>query len=184
MINNAMIPSQESHANPIIASLFIEALRKGQPLWFRVGSGSMLPLLKVDAQVYIEPATARELRVGEIAAFETPEGLVIHRIVHMHEDEGVLRLLQMPDVVVRPTWIDEQAIVGRVVTIRSGHRQMNLKHGHIAQMYGMVTAFLRYRLYMTENRLLHTCLRICSRLALLSGCWCIERSSIPCVELA
>lgn len=179
-----MTPSQESQTEPIIASLFIEALHKGQPLWFRVGSGSMLPLLKVDTQVYIEPVMAREIRVGEIAAFETPKGLVIHRIVHRQVDEGVLRLLQMPDTVVHPTWVNEQAVVGRVVAIRSGNRQMDLKHGRIAQMYGRVTAFLRYRLYMTENRLLHTFLRICSRLALLSGCWCIERCSTPPVELA
>jgi hypothetical protein len=109
---------------------------------------------------------------------------VIHRVVHTQVDEGGLRLLQMPDVVVRPTWINEQVVLGRVVAIRSGNRQMDLKHQQIAQRYARVTAFLRYRLYMTENGLLKTFLRACSRLALLSGCWCIERCSTPLVELS
>lgn len=177
---------RDSHAQSTIADLFIEALRQGQSLWFRVGSGSMLPLLKVDAQVYIEPAPGRAIRVGEIAAFETPQGLMIHRIVRIEHtkriqptrqpqgDGSSVRLLQMPDVIVRPTWLDEHAVRGRVVAIRGGNRHINLKHP-IAQKYGRVTAYMRYRLYMTENRLLKTVLRACSRLALNTGCWCIER---------
>lgn len=181
---------QESRSQSVIADLFIEALRQGQSFWFRVGSGSMLPLLKVGSEVYIEPAPASEIRLGEIAAFETAQGLMIHRIVSItgvvpvqpdrtagekaQGDNSPIRLLQMPDVVVRPSWIDEQAVVGRVVAFRDGNRHINLKHP-VARKYGSVTAYVRYRLYMTENRLLKIVWRACSRLALTTGCRCIER---------
>ncbi|MFL5691813.1 MAG: S24/S26 family peptidase, partial [Ktedonobacteraceae bacterium] len=65
----------------LIASLFIQALREGQSLWFRVASNSMFPLLRKGDEVFIQPVQACEIRLGEIAAFETSSGLVIHRII-------------------------------------------------------------------------------------------------------
>src|SRR5579863_3176992 len=76
-----------------LASLYIEALRQKQPLWFRVASNSMLPLLRKDDSVYIEPAQAEDIRIGDIAAFETSSGLVIHRIVAIEQTQETIRLL-------------------------------------------------------------------------------------------
>jgi len=101
-----------------LASLYIEALRQKQPLWFRVASNSMLPLLRKGDSVYIEPAQAEDIRIGDIAAFETSSGLVIHRIVAIEQTHETIRLLQMSDVEVLPAWVKEEAIVGRVITVR------------------------------------------------------------------
>lgn len=71
----------------IITSLYIVALRAGHPYSFCVVSKSMIPTLSIGDHVYIEPAKANEIRVGEIVAFGTPHGLVIHRIVRTQQTE-------------------------------------------------------------------------------------------------
>lgn len=195
-----MMPQQERPQAAVVAALFIQAVREGQSLWFRVASKSMLPLMHVDDSIYIIPAKASEIRIGEIAAFETPGGLTIHRIVRIDiagektsqttsvEQTGeTLRLLQMSDVELLPRWIEETAVVGKVVSIRRQRqqgrlerkqesrqkRQVNLRHP-IAQWCGTVTARVRYKLYMSgENRLLKLLLRVCSRLSIQIGNECI-----------
>ncbi|MEO8972408.1 MAG: S24/S26 family peptidase [Ktedonobacteraceae bacterium] len=159
-----------------IASLYIEALRQNQPLWFRVASNSMHPLCYKDDSVYIEPAQAQDIGIGEIAAFETPHGLVIHRIVAIEQISDTIRLLQMSDVEVMPNWVQEQAVVGRVVTVRCQSYQLNLQQP-IAKWSGRVTAAIRYRLYNCGNNVLMSMvLRIASRLAIHLGYWCIRCS--------
>lgn len=157
-----------------IASLYVEALRQKQPLWFRVASNSMHPLFYKDDTVYIEPAQAHDIRIGEIAAFETSHGLVIHRIVAIEQKSTTIRLLQMSDVEVMPSWVQEQTVVGRVVSVRCQGYQMNLRHP-LAKWWGKVTAAIRHQLYNYENTmLLSIVLRIASRLAIHLGYWCIR----------
>ena len=157
-----------------IASLYIDALRHNQSLWFRVASNSMLPLLRKDDEVFIEPALAQTIVPGDIAAFETAQGLVIHRIVAIERIQQTSRLLQMSDVEVSPTWVQPQAIVGRVVMVRRGKRQLNLRHP-LARWASRVTAAARYRLYIyTKNTPLRLALRIASRLAIHLGDRCIR----------
>src|SRR5713226_6374862 len=132
------IPQKSVRQASMIAPLYIEALRNGQSLWFRVVSNSMVPTLRVDDSVYIESTKANEIRVGEIAAFETSKGLVIHRIVRIQQSETIVRLLQMADVDLHPSWIEEQAVVGRVILVRRHGRQINLQHS-IAQKCGKIT---------------------------------------------
>ena len=158
----------------IIASLFIEAVRQGQSLWFRVASNSMLPLIRVDDTVYIQPTSANEIDVGEIAAFETSTGLMIHRIVYSQQTQGSVRLLQMSDVELLPGWVKQQAVIGKVVSIRRQGIQVNLHHP-IAKWCGRVTARIRYRLYLcNKNSCFRIVLRVCSRLAIHLGYWCIR----------
>lgn len=163
-----------------ITPLFIEAVRQGQACWFRVASQSMLPLLRLDDQVYIQPVTASQIDIGEIAAFETSAGLVIHRIVHTQQTARTLRLLQMADAELLPSWVKEKAIVGRVVRIRRPAQgedvfhETNLRHP-IAKWWGMVTAHLRYRLYLcSRNNPLRLVLRGCSRFCIHVGSWYIR----------
>ncbi len=163
-----------------LASLYVDALRQGQSLWFRVASGSMSPTLRVGDEVRIEPATAGKIRIGDIAAFETTHGLVIHRIVQRQESGTGVRLLEMSDVHLYPGWVEEKTIVGRVTLARRDTRQVNLQHP-IARMCGAVTAQLRYRLYClyTLNRfkVLRVFLHRSSRLVAFIGYWCIRSCS-------
>jgi signal peptidase I len=163
-------PQKNTDSSEILASLYREALRGGTPLWFRIVSGSMYPLFHINDDVFIEPAQARTILPGDIAAFETPEGLVVHRILYTQESKGHIRLLQMADAVLRASWIEEQAVVGRVVTSRRGTIQVNLQHP-IAKWWGRAITRIRYRLYLwnTSNpfRLL---LRAYARVMLIVGC--------------
>lgn len=144
----------------IITSLYIEALRAGQPFSFRVVSNSMVPTLRIGDSVYIEPVKAKEIWIGDIAAFETPGGLVIHRIVRTQQTGTSIRLLQMADVDLHASWVEEHAIIGRVTSARHQNREIHLQHP-IAQRCGKITARLRYQLYLWK---VYTPLRVLSRL--------------------
>ncbi len=157
-----------------IASLYIEALRQKHSLWFHVASNSMHPLFYKDDNVFIESAQGQDISIGDIAAFETSHGLVIHRIIAIEQDKDSIRLLQMSDVEVRPSWVQEQAVVGRVVTVRYKGYEINLQHP-LARWCGKVTAHIRYRLYKYGNTMpLSIVLRIASKLAIHLGYWCIR----------
>lgn len=143
----------------LITSLYIEALRAGQPFSFRVVSNSMVPTLRIGDSVYIEPAKAKEIHIGDIAAFETPSGLVIHRIVSTQLSQTTIRLMQMADVDLHPGWVEEHAIIGRVTSARRHNRDIDLRHP-IAQRCGKITARLRYQLYLRKA---YTPLRVISR---------------------
>src|SRR5205085_1078405 len=127
-----------------IASLYIEAVRQGQSLWFRVASGSMHPTLRIGEQVRIEPARAAQLRVGEIAAFETARGLTIHRVVQRQDDGASTQLIEMSDVQLRTSLVEERAVVGRVVAIRRNKQHIDLQRP-VAKRCGAVTAAVRLR---------------------------------------
>lgn len=151
------------HAD-ILLSLSIEALRQGQAMRFRVASGSMRPLLQVNDSVLIEPAST--VTVGEIAAFETSTGLVIHRIVHTAQSQEGRRLLQMGDGEIRPEWIETESIVGRVTTVYKGEQAFSLTTP-LARWYGSLIAFLRYQVYLHRTNIpFSTILRLFSRLLL------------------
>ena len=171
------MPAKSTVNASIIASLYIEALRAGQSLSFRVVSKSMEPTLRMGDSVYIEPAQAQDIRIGDIAAFETPGGVVIHRIVRTEHTGDSIRLLQMADVDLHASWVEAHAIVGRVVSVRRRHRQFHLQHP-IAQRCGTITARLRYPFYLWRGYPpLRVLVRLCSRWVVRSGyvwirCWC------------
>jgi len=166
----------------VIASLFIQAVRQGQSLWFRVASNSMYPLLRRNDTVFIQPISGKDIRVGDIGAFAASDSLIIHRIVHIQQTAGSLRLLQMSDVELLPSWVNDEAVVGKVVMVRREQRQSDLQHP-IAQWGGKVTARIRHRLYLYDkNSPIRLALRACSRLALTFGYWCIRcfcTSAVP-----
>lgn len=182
-----MSQSNITPSSPIISSLFIQALRERQSLWFRVASNSMYPLLQVEDSVYIHHATADDISPGEIAAFETSAGLIIHRIVYSQQTETSIRLLQMSDAELLPSWVTEQAIVGKVITLRRSGKEVDLQ-SPVANWYGKFVASIRYRIYLsnkkTTKRLL---LRVCSRVLLKVGNWYFQRfcsSPVSTVEVS
>src|SRR5947209_9875178 len=85
----------------------------------------------------------------------------------------------MGDAEMRGHWIDEQAVMGRVVMIRRATQQIDLRHP-IAQKCGKGIAFLRYRLYSINisSRFPVICMsaRKCARLISYIGYWCIRAS--------
>ncbi len=174
--NSVPISQGGALENGVIADMYREAVRKGQALWFQVASGSMHPMLRVGEQVYIQPATADQLHVGEIAAFEIGAELIIHRIVRRHLESGGIQLTEMSDVHLRPGRVESAAVIGRVVAIRQGSRYIDLQHP-IAQKCGRVTARARYRFHTMrfKNKLAQVIIRKGSRLVARLGSWCTRR---------
>ncbi|QBD81736.1 hypothetical protein EPA93_39505 [Ktedonosporobacter rubrisoli] len=159
---------QQASAEPgipdILTHMSIEAVKQGNSLWFRVVSNSMAPLIRCGDCVYISSALAEELQTGAIAAFTTPQGLVIHRIVRSKQNTATIRLLQMSDVELRPSWITASSLRGRVTLIQRGELYINLERP-LARCYSAIAARLRYRFYrMHSFRSLRLVAHICSRL--------------------
>lgn len=175
---------QNAAQSAALTSLFIQALRQGQPVWFRVVSGSMLPLVRVGDAVYIEP-TSSDLQVGDIAAFETPAGLVVHRLVHYEQTANQARYVEMGDAALLAHHVDEQAIVGRVTNIRRATRQVDIRLP-VAQRWGKVTARIRFRLYSIDKVIKFNparfLIRKCARLVALVGSVCIRVTSSSTVS--
>jgi hypothetical protein len=131
----------------LLNSLYIEALRKGHAIWFRVVSGSMRPILRVGDAVHIQPVVPEDLQIGDIAAFETPAGLVVHRIVHiLRPRESPSRFIEMGDIGLQASEMTGEVIAGRVSAIRRGELLVDLQKP-LAKRWEGVTARLRYRLY-------------------------------------
>lgn len=166
----------------IVASLSIEAVQQGHALWFRVASGSMRPLLQIDDAVLIRPARADEIKIGDIAAFTTGEGLLIHRIVHRQQGGTNSRLLQMGDGEVRPGWIEGQTVIGKVVALRRAQTIVDLQHP-LARWWNTIIAAVRYWRYaVARSTLLHMLARGCTFAICRMGCCSIYtfcRSSQP-----
>jgi len=175
------LPRQDVARATAIASLYIQALRAGETLWFQVVSGSMVPTLNVCDSVRIEPVNAKDIHNGDIAAFETDQGLVIHRIVQQERKGASIRLLEMGDVDLRASWVEEQAVVGRVAIVRRSTRQIDLRRP-IAKRCGTVTAYVRYRLYLLHTNKKFAALRVTvrksSRVAVRIGNWYLQMSSV------
>lgn len=162
-------------SSTVLSSLFIQAVREGQSLWFRVASNSMFPLFQINDTVYIVPSTAQEIWPGDIAAFETTKGLVIHRILQRTQTGQTIRLLQMSDVDLCATLVKEERVVGKVIAVRKARIQIDLEH-RIAKWYGKIVAAVRHRLYLDNNSRFSGLLwRGCSRLSRRFGYWCIQR---------
>ncbi|MDQ2714612.1 MAG: S24/S26 family peptidase [Chloroflexota bacterium] len=158
----------------IVASLYIQALRQGQGLWFRVASASMNPTLRVGEAVWIEPATADEILPGEIIAFEAPTGLTTHRVLLRQRSDNALLLLQTGDASIEAGWISAQAVVGRVARIRARTGLVDLRCP-LARRSGNMTARLRYLSYRTRKLpFLGSSVRKCSRLSIRFGDQCIR----------
>ncbi len=157
----------------LLASLSIQALRQNvhtsalHPLGFRVASASMRPLFNKDDTIQIVPARADDVRYGEIIAFDTPEGLLVHRLLHCEQQEGTIRLLQSGDGALQAGWLEAETVVGRVIALCPAHnkKQTILLHTPLARWGGYAIASVRYQLYLHKTLpVLSQCLRACSRL--------------------
>ena len=156
-------PSDQLTSSSMIASLYVQALRQGLALWFKVTSGSMRPLLAIGSEVYISPVPAQLLQIGDIAAFETSQGVVVHRIVACRRHGSTMQFLQMADVDLYPSWIEDDAVVGRVIAVRQESTCIDLQHP-LAKRLGRATAHLRYWLAQRmRHRHLRGVLHACSR---------------------
>lgn len=155
---NSLVRS--THLSSIITTLSIQSLHEGDGCWFQVVSGSMAPLLKKGDEIYITPCSGNEICLGEIAAFETQRGLVVHRIISVQKMTSSGRLLQMADIELHARWISTSAVVGKVVALRRG-TELRSFQDPFARYWNRVIAYLRFHLYRLRCSLPRGVLPIC-----------------------
>jgi len=60
--------------------MILELLRSGQNVCFRARGRSMWPAIPSGSRIEVRPCAASDLRVGQIAAFERHQRVVVHRV--------------------------------------------------------------------------------------------------------
>ena len=66
--------------------IILELLRSGEVVRFQARGHSMWPSIPSHSRLEVRPAEAKELRVGQIAAFERQGRVVVHRVRAVSED--------------------------------------------------------------------------------------------------
>ena len=75
----------------LFTELCAALLRRGHHVRFRVEGASMQPNLRDGDTVVVAPASAAELRSGDVAFVETPDGLRVHRVKHVGNGAVITR---------------------------------------------------------------------------------------------
>lgn len=111
-----------------------DTLKAALELWSQAGEAhfipvrgvSMLPLLR-DGDLLLVSHHQDPMQVGEIAVFQSAEGLIAHRVLRVSSDDEGCKLLTKGDnrLGLDPE-IDEKELVGRAQALRRGERQMRL----------------------------------------------------------
>ena len=111
-----------------------DALKTALELWGQAGEAhylpvrgmSMLPLLREGDYLLLAHGN-RDIRRGDIVVFQRPDGLIAHRVLQILDRESGRALLTKGDYV---SGIDPQIaaeeLLGRVLAVRRGERQMRL----------------------------------------------------------
>ena len=99
----------------------------GKEKIFKVRGTSMLPLIRETYSVGVLPLRASgELRIGDIALFQSPTGMVAHRIVGKIKKDGRTYLLEKGDTAIAPNIIASELVIGKVVRIHRPGSTINL----------------------------------------------------------
>jgi len=98
---------------------FIEFWKEsGKERIFKIRGTSMRPLIRDSDNLGVIPVRhAEELRIGDIALFQWPTGMVAHRIVGKFSKDNCTYLYEKGDTALLPTIISGEKIVGKVVRI-------------------------------------------------------------------
>jgi len=126
----AMPPRPQEHApTGIVARALVALLRDGTPVEFVANGASMWPLIRGGAIVRVVPRDAADLRVGEVAAYETSRGsIVVHRIVERLGDGRIV--FRGDGLAVPDPPISASAILGVVTVLRQRALTVRLPRMH------------------------------------------------------
>jgi signal peptidase I len=127
--------------DPITADLLAESLRRTGSAVIAVNGTSMHPTLPMGYRVYLRPASAADLKVGEIAVFRGDRYLTIHRLVWKEPRETGGHLVFRGDYNRVRERVSSDAVVGRAVALeipgprRGAERVVTLEPDLLARFY-------------------------------------------------
>lgn len=101
-----------------------DLLRSGRRIRFRVTGRSMMPAIRDGDALTVAPIAAVALHRGEIALYETPEGVIAHRVLGRGRD-GALRVRgDAPQSPMERVGADQ--VLGRAERVERGGRIIGL----------------------------------------------------------
>lgn len=126
MAGEAKYSSWDGVANnrsfPYAASLIDLWKDAGREMSFTISGSSMEPLLKSGDRVAVRSVHPEQMKMGDIIAFRSEGRVVIHRLVGRRKTGRGLVYCQKGDNLIGWTWILEEAIIGKVVSVRGPER--------------------------------------------------------------
>jgi len=90
----------------------------GRDIPFTISGISMEPFLKSGDRVVVRTVYSEQLKRGDIIAFRSAGRVIIHRLMGGRKTDKGLVYCQKGDNLGGWTWIPEEAIIGKVVSIR------------------------------------------------------------------
>lgn len=107
------------------------------------GAGSsMRPAIPAGAALIIEPATARDLRLGDVVVYRRDATLVAHRLVGRERDGGQVALRTKGDILAGlDVPLPAEGVLGRVVAMEHDGRRKRLDTGW-SRLTGLAAARL------------------------------------------
>ena len=99
--------------------------------WFRVLSGSMYPLIKVNDRVLVKKMDTGKLRAGDIILFKVDDKCIAHRIIKILKRDGRHLFYEKGDANQYANLISPESIMGKVTAIEKNGHKLALKAGYI-----------------------------------------------------
>lgn len=115
--------------NKIIGSLTLvkEILKRGNCVRIPTLGRSMFPL--ISNIILIEPATAKNIKCGDIVVYSAGEKMVAHRLVRKTIKDGKNILLTKGDTFVECSEVLPEDVIGKVIEIEKWGIKLSLKRG-------------------------------------------------------
>jgi hypothetical protein len=118
--------SRDENTQKAIIDMWQETCEKGGTVIFKIVTASMSPLIEMDDTVRIGRVEACKVRIGDILAYRDGQNVVVHRIIDRIRSNREVRFLQRSDTGGPCGEITVDNIIGRVLSIQKGEREISL----------------------------------------------------------
>ena len=126
--------------------LTVEVLARGAVARLPARGGSMRPLLPAGCVAVVQPATAEDLRIGDVALVSLGGKLILHRVVRTGRVAGRCAVQTKGDAVCElDSWSCGDAVLGRVTAVERDGKTFSLGTTRRARAIGRAVAFLSLR---------------------------------------
>ncbi|MFH0812091.1 MAG: signal peptidase I [Pseudomonadota bacterium] len=115
--------------NKTVGSLTLakEILKRGNCVRIPTLGRSMFPL--ISNIVLIEPATAKDIKSGDVAVYSAGKRMIAHRLVKKATKNGKEILLTKGDTFVDSSEVLPENVIGKVIGVEKWGIKLNLKKG-------------------------------------------------------